>query len=127
MDEFVQVFGQMTIANVIIYIFAFSYVIEKGKKGYDWITKSHDKQQERENKEAMIEDQDKKITNLTKGMLALLSNDLYDRCEKALTENEITISELDKIKRLYEPYHSLGGNGTGTKLFEDVLRLRIKH
>jgi len=36
--------------------------LELEEKGYDWITKRHDKQQERENKEAMIEDQDKKIT-----------------------------------------------------------------
>lgn len=127
MDEFLKIFGNITLTDLIIFIMACGFIIDKGKNIIKWITNKHDQDQERDNNKTMMDEQNKKISYLMCGMLALISNDLYDRCEQALAIGEITINDLEKIKRLYEPYHALGGNGTGTKLYNDVLRLRIKH
>lgn len=51
---------------------------------------------------------------------SLLRDAIYRRCEKALTDGEVSISELENINGLYIPYHELGGNGTAKKLIEEV-------
>ena len=34
--------------------------------------------------------------------------------------------ELKEVKEVYETYHRLGGNGIGTKLYEEIMALPIK-
>lgn len=38
----------------------------------------------------------------------------------------ITEDEYDTLKDLYEPYKKLGGNGSGTKIMEEVHKLPIR-
>lgn len=54
----------------------------------------------------------------TQAILALLHNEIYRIAEKAIKENSITPDDFDNLTCLYEPYHSLGGNGTGEALYQ---------
>lgn len=55
------------------------------------------------------------------GCLALLHSKLYARCQEIICEGTISTQELEEIEALYEAYHGLGGNGTGTKLYEEAI------
>ena len=55
---------------------------------------------------------------------------LRDRIVKAYyhykeSNNEITLHGLENVIALYEQYHALGGNGTVTKLVEELKNMRI--
>ena len=39
----------------------------------------------------------------------------------------ITEDEYDTLKDLYEPYKKLGGNGSGTKIMEEINKLPIRN
>ena len=63
---------------------------------------------------------------LKAGMKALLHDSLFHNCEQYISKGEITVDELDNLTTLYESYHALGGNGTGTALYERCKNLKIK-
>lgn len=63
---------------------------------------------------------------LKMGMIALLHDSLFHNCEKYINKGEITVNELNNLEGLYNSYHALGGNGTGTALFERCKNLDIK-
>lgn len=63
---------------------------------------------------------------LKTGMVALLHNSLFRNCEQYIARGEITVSELENLETLYASYHALGGNGTGTALYEKCKLLSIK-
>jgi len=57
------------------------------------------------------------------GMLALLHSELYRECGECEHKGYATVDDLKNIEYLYNPYHNLGGNGTGTVLYERVKNL----
>lgn len=63
---------------------------------------------------------------LKEGMVALLHNSLFRNCEQYIAKGEITVNELDNLETLYKSYHALGGNGTGTALYERCKSLSLK-
>lgn len=60
------------------------------------------------------------------GILALLHSELYKECEMCEQKGYATVDDLKNIEYLYKPYHALGGNGTGTLLYERVKKLPDK-
>ena len=62
---------------------------------------------------------------LKEGMIAILHDRLYQLCTKYLDKGEITADELENLELLYVSYHNLGGNGTGTALFNRCKDLKI--
>lgn len=58
-------------------------------------------------------------------LIALAHDALYTASMAALTRGEIDPDELDNIRMVYDAYHALGGNGTGTVLWERVQKLKI--
>lgn len=62
---------------------------------------------------------------LKEGMIAILHDRLYQLCTKYLDKGEITVDELENLELLYVSYHNLGGNGTGTALFNRCKDLKI--
>lgn len=64
------------------------------------------------------------------GMLAILHDRLYQECNRYLELGYIPLERaeeiLDNLKILYKAYHSLGGNGTGTNIYERTLELPLK-
>lgn len=62
---------------------------------------------------------------LKEGMLAILHDRLYQLCTSHIDNGCITVDELENLEYLYNSYHNLGGNGTGTSLFERCKTLKI--
>ena len=68
---------------------------------------------------------DQKKDNKTKAILVLLHDAVYRNCEKAIRRGYTTVMEFDNITELYNAYHAMGGNGTGTELYERVKKLPL--
>ena len=60
------------------------------------------------------------------GMVALLHDRLFQSGMYYLDKGEISVSELQNFDDLYNAYHRLGGNGTGTEIYERVHDLELK-
>ena len=60
------------------------------------------------------------------GVIALLYIRIYDECQRLIERGYVTETDLRNIECLYKAYHELGGNGTGTELYERVMDLPLK-
>lgn len=60
------------------------------------------------------------------GMVALLHDRLFQSGMYFLDKGEISVAELQNFEDLYNAYHKLGGNGTGTEIYERVRELSLK-
>lgn len=69
---------------------------------------------------------DDKRDAIEDGLLAVLHDRLYQACRYNIKRNHISIEELDNLKYLYTSYNRLGGNGTGTELYERCKKLPIR-
>lgn len=65
--------------------------------------------------------------SLKDGVLALLHDRLYQACSYYIAQGEIDTESLRNIEYIYNAYHELGGNGTGTTLYERVKALKINN
>ncbi len=67
---------------------------------------------------------------LKSGLLAILHDRLFQLCNHYLAFGYIPVDKseeiLDNTKILYDAYHNLGGNGTGTAIYEKFLKLHVK-
>lgn len=63
---------------------------------------------------------------LKEGLIAILHDRLFQSGMYFLSKGEISVSELDNIEGMYNAYHNLGGNGTGTEIYERVKELELK-
>jgi hypothetical protein len=58
---------------------------------------------------------------LKQAMIAMLHDRLYQSCTYYITLGYIPIEKAEEImgnlKLIYEAYHALGGNGTGTEIY----------
>lgn len=68
----------------------------------------------------------KEQEDLKEGLVAILHDRLFQSGMYFINKGEITVSELDNIEGIYNAYHKLGGNGTGTEIFERVMDLELK-
>ena len=59
------------------------------------------------------------------GLVAILHDRLFQSGMYFINKGEIGLGELKNIEMLYKAYHALGGNGTGTEVFERVMELKI--
>ena len=70
--------------------------------------------------------------SLTKRLKAKSAEDtaihdrLYNECTAWILRGYITVEALKNIEYLYSAYHALGGNGTGTELYNRVKALEIR-
>lgn len=68
---------------------------------------------------------------LKDGMIALLHIKLSEICGNYLKLGYIPVEEsedvLNEVKMLYKAYHGVGGNGTGTMIYERFTALPIKN
>lgn len=58
--------------------------------------------------------------------LALLHNEIYKECHRLIIQKSVTIDDLNNLEHLWDGYHGLGGNGTGERLYKEVLALPIR-
>lgn len=67
----------------------------------------------------------KRIKAQRKGLLALLHDRLYQSCRYYLSEGAVDVDGLKNLEYVYNSYHDLGGNGTGTELYRKVKALPV--
>ena len=59
---------------------------------------------------------------LMDGMRVLLKDKLYDMHERYVVKGEpMPYEAKEREESIYEAYHSIGGNGTGTHIHEELL------
>ncbi|MEE0418484.1 MAG: hypothetical protein UDG86_00390 [Lachnospiraceae bacterium] len=68
----------------------------------------------------------KEQESIKDGVLAILHDRIFQAARYYISQGCITIEELRNVQYLYDSYHELGGNGTGTELFERIKKLEIK-
>lgn len=58
---------------------------------------------------------------MQEGMRALLRQQLIDMHRKYVVEGRpCSVDEHEQAEDVYKAYHALGGNGTGTHLYEEI-------
>jgi hypothetical protein len=62
---------------------------------------------------------------LTLSQVTILHDRIYSLCSTYIKRGNISPSELDNVKHLVDVYHNLGGNGTGTELYNRVRSLPL--
>lgn len=65
------------------------------------------------------------IALMKEGMKAVLHDRLYQACRYYLSTGAIDEDGYANLTVMYNSYHGLGGNGTGTELYNRCMRLKI--
>ena len=60
------------------------------------------------------------------GVIAILHNKIYTLGKLYISQEHISVEALDDFEHLYNAYHALGGNGTGTEIYKRVKELPMK-
>ena len=75
-----------------------------------WLLKSHRKEEAR-------------AQAMETGLRTLLRAELLEIHAKYVPLGYIPVAAMEETDRVYKAYHSLGGNGAGTKLYEELKAL----
>lgn len=62
---------------------------------------------------------------LQQGMRQLLWGELKREYKDAVDNNGMTVTDRRHLESVYSAYHTLGGNGTGTRLYNDAMSLPV--
>lgn len=81
------------------------------------------KQKQTEAKQQAAED---KQCAVERGMQALLRDRLVTAYYKYKDKGYITLHGLEAMDLMYTEYHNLGGNGTVTRLMEDMREMEVR-
>ena len=57
------------------------------------------------------------------GMLALMHDRIFSVYADCRAKGYATVEDIRNLEYLYRPYHKLGGNGTGTELYERIKKM----
>ena len=67
----------------------------------------------------------KKFSGLFQAVKANSHDKLFRYGKFYILSGEITLEELESLEERYNGYHGLGGNGTGTEIFEKCKELPV--
>lgn len=73
-----------------------------------------------------IKNKHSKYRIIKDGMTCILHNMVYNQGKEYISAGKITVEDMKDYEYLYNTYHELGGNGTGTEIFERVKDLPIR-
>lgn len=73
-----------------------------------------------------IKAQEEERKAIKAGLLAILHDRLYAECTRYLQRDGIDTAGLRNLEYLYGSYHALGGNGTGTELYNRAKKLPLR-
>lgn len=66
------------------------------------------------------------IKSIKNGMLSLLRAEIIRQHDKWIDREYCPIYAKDAIEKAYIAYHNLGGNGTMTKLYKEIMALHTE-
>jgi len=72
-----------------------------------------------------IKEQEQERQAIKTGLLAILHDRLYQACLHYISQGWIDDDGMKNLEYLYKSYHALGGNGTGTELYNRAKALPI--
>lgn len=75
-----------------------------------WLLKSHKREAARDRA-------------METGLRTLLRAELLEIHAKYVPQGCIPLAVMEEADRVYQAYHSLGGNGTGTKIYQEIKAL----
>ena len=67
-----------------------------------------------------------KTRAINRGVLAMLHDRIFQSCKYFIDKKSIGLDELKNIEYLYNAYHDLGGNSTGTEIYNRVKNLPLE-
>ncbi|WP_147440984.1 MULTISPECIES: hypothetical protein [unclassified Lactobacillus] len=67
------------------------------------------------------------VDSLKTGEIEALHSDLDELAHQIEKQGYQTEQQCNRLNQIYNTYHTLGGNGSGTKLYEQVSKLPIKN
>ena len=67
------------------------------------------------------EEVEEQLNSLSLGMKALLWQKIKYYYEMAEMDNGLAITDREALTNVYNAYHAIGGNGTGTWLFDEAM------
>lgn len=62
---------------------------------------------------------------IEEGIKAVLHDKLYEKGTVYIEQGYISLADLNNIEIIYRSYVGLKGNHTGTKIYNDILKLKI--
>lgn len=62
---------------------------------------------------------------LKNGLRALLWHEINEIHKESMHEEGMTPDERHNLEQVYNAYHALGGNGTGTRVYEEAMKLPV--
>ena len=74
----------------------------------------------------LLKNQKKDRDANSKGTMLLLRVQLIEYHDKYMAQGNIPSYAYDNFIEMYEVYHSLGGNGMITKMYEEIRELHLK-
>lgn len=122
-----------TIVTVICGCVTFIYAVDKFLTFYkEKFNIKHAEQNEAEHMKDMLVKNTNEIGSLTEqnrliieGVRNLLRQKIKDDAIKYIQRNSISPEELEEYNITYNIYKNMGGNGTGTRYHDEVLKLNI--
>lgn len=88
------------------------------------ITRMRKKQRDHEEaQKKRNEVQERRLDALEEGVKGLLHDRIHERYHECDKKGFADVQDRENMERLYEPYHALGGNGTGTDLYTKMRAL----
>ena len=72
-----------------------------------------------------IKEQEQERQAIKTGLLAILHDRLYQACLHYISQGWIDDDGMKNLEYLYKSYHALGGNGTGTELYNRAKSLPL--
>ena len=72
-----------------------------------------------------IKEQEDERKAVKTGLLAILHDRLYQACLHYISQGWIDDDGMKNLEYLYKSYHALGGNGTGTELYNRAKALPL--
>jgi hypothetical protein len=57
------------------------------------------------------------------GMLALMHDRIFSIYRECVGKKYASVEDIRNLEYIYKPYHAMGGNGTGTELYERVKKM----
>ena len=120
MQEFIStlkehIFEAICTGAITAFLCALKYIWKKVKQDIqDIIDKQSQSLKEIQDK---CEQESKEQKFMREGLVSVLHDRLYQACTAFISQGYIEIGDLRNLEYLYNGYHNLGGNGTGTELF----------
>jgi hypothetical protein len=134
--EWLASLSKVGLPTIILVVAGLIGLVKFIEQSYKWIKSKflyfYNRKKKNENLVQNVDKHDKDITEikesqlaLSNGMQILLKENLKKLHKEYMDRGSITSDELDDYTFQYNTYHSLGGNGTGTKYYKDVTDLEI--